>query len=66
MSMSQLRKVYHEAICREILGYRNGIPSIADGSSKRSVELAEGILSRMGFQGCPLPPSTTLLVRPDV
>ncbi len=57
MSMSQLRKVYHEAICREILGYRNGIPSIADGSSKRSVELAEGILSRMGFQGCPLPPS---------
>ncbi len=50
MSMSQLRKGYHEAICSRILGYRNGVPNIADGSSKRSVELAK-IEGKLGIAG---------------
>jgi hypothetical protein len=56
MSLEQLRKAYHEEICRQILGYRAGVPNIADGSSKRSIQLAQGILTRMQFSPCPEPP----------
>ncbi len=56
VNMKQLRKAYHEAICKQILGYRGKFPNIADKSSKRSIHLAEGILTRMGFPPCPNPP----------
>jgi hypothetical protein len=56
MNLEELRKAYHEEICGQILGYRAGVPSIADKSSKRSVELAQGILTRMQFSPCPEPP----------
>jgi hypothetical protein len=56
MNLEQLRKAYHETICQQVLGYRAGVPNIADKSSKRSIELAQGILIRMGFPPCPDPP----------
>ncbi len=56
MSLEQLRKKYHETICRHILGYRAGVPSIADKGSKRSIQLAQGILTRIGFPPCSNPP----------
>jgi len=56
MNMEQLRKAYHETICQQVLGYRAEVPSIADKSSKRSIQLAQGILTRMGFPPCPDPP----------
>jgi hypothetical protein len=56
MSLERLRKAYHEEICRQILGYRAEVPNIADRSSKRSIQLAQGILTRMQFSACPDPP----------
>lgn len=56
MGMEELRKAYHEEICCRILGYKDGAPSIADRDNKRSVEVAKGILTRMGFPPCPKPP----------
>jgi hypothetical protein len=56
MSLERLRKAYHEAICQQVLGYRAGMPNIADKGSKRSIELAQGILARMGFPPCLDPP----------
>jgi hypothetical protein len=55
MNWEQLRKTYHEEICKQILGYRAGVPNIADKGSKKSIELAQGILTRMGFPPCPKP-----------
>jgi hypothetical protein len=55
MNLEQLRRAYHEAICQQVLGYRAVVPSIADKSSKRSIQLAQGILTRMGFPPCPDP-----------
>jgi hypothetical protein len=57
MSLEQLRETYHEAICQQVLGYRAGVPNIADKGSKRSIELAQGILVRMGYSPCPEPPT---------
>jgi hypothetical protein len=57
MNMEQLRKEYHKAICQQVLGHRAGIPNIADKSSKRSVELAQGVLTRIGFPPCAKPPT---------
>ena len=56
MNLEQLRKVYHETICQQVLGYRAGVPNIADKSSKRSIQLAQCILTRMGFPPCLDPP----------
>lgn len=56
MNLEQLREVYHETICQQVLGYRAGVPSIADKGSKKSIQLAQGILTRMGFPACPNPP----------
>jgi len=57
MNMEQLRKAYHETICQQVLGYRaEEVPNIADRSSKKSIKLARGILTRMGFPPCPDPP----------
>lgn len=57
MDLEQLRRAYHEAICQQVLGYRAGLPNIADKGSKKSIELAQGILTRMGFPPCPEPPT---------
>jgi len=56
MNLEQLRSGYHKEICEKILGYRVGVPNIADRSSKRSTELAQGILTRMRFPPCSKPP----------
>ena len=56
MNLEQLRKAYHEAICKQILGYRAEVPNIADKGSKRSIQLAQGILTRMRCSPCPNPP----------
>jgi len=46
-----LRQQYHEALCREIFGYKEGskIPNIADRASAASTEFASGIANRMNF-----------------
>lgn len=56
MNLKLLRKDYHEAICQNVLGYRKEVPNIADKGSKSSIQLAEGILTGMGFPPCPNPP----------
>jgi len=57
MNLEQLRKAYHQTICQQVLGYRAEVPNIADKGSKRSIELAHGILTRMRFPPCPEPPT---------
>jgi hypothetical protein len=57
MNLEQLRKEYHKAICQRVLGYRAEVPNIADKGSKKSIELAKGILTRMGFPPCLEPPT---------
>jgi len=57
MNMEQLRNAYHAAICQQVLGYRSGVPNIADRSSRKSIQLAENIISRMGFPTCSKPPT---------
>ena len=56
MSVRQLREGYHSTICQRVLGYQGEFLNIADGRSKRSVELAESIVARMGFPLCSEPP----------
>lgn len=50
-----LRREYHERLCRDILGHRSGteIYNIADRSNAASVALAQGMADAMGF-----PPAT--------
>ena len=55
-NLERLREAYHQAICKQILGHRVGIPSIADRGSRKSIQLAQGILDRIGFPPCPDPP----------
>jgi len=57
MNLQQLRKNYHQAICRKVLGLRNGIPNIADKASKRSIEISNSILNQIGFPPCEEPPT---------
>ena len=56
MNLEQSREAYHQAICRQVLGYRAGVPNIADRGSRKSVQLSQSILTRMGFPPCPNPP----------
>ena len=56
MDLEQLRKAYHKAICQRVLGYRAGVLNIADKDMESSIELAQSILTRMGFSPCPEPP----------
>ncbi len=56
-NLAQLRRAYHEMLCQQVLGYRNGVPTIADRDSEKSVQIANGILTRMGFALCPRPPT---------
>ena len=57
ISLEDLRRAYHEKVCTQILGYRDGVLNIADKDNKKSVGLAQGILARMGFTPCPQPPT---------
>ena len=56
MNAKQLRDTYHKGVCQQILGYKLGVLNIADNSSRISIELAQGILTRMGFAPCEEPP----------
>lgn len=60
MSMSELRHLYHQNLCREILFVKNGVPNNADSGSKASVAIALQIVKSLG---CPLakkaPPGQT-------
>lgn len=51
MSLIQaLRKKYHQAVCQQVLYWKAGDkPSIADVSSNLSIELAKGIVERIGL-----------------
>jgi hypothetical protein len=53
-TISHLRAEYHSELCRTILGQRTatGHFSNADGSSKASVALAEGMAQRIGTTFC--------------
>lgn len=55
--LTDLRRDYHERICGSIMGYRKGSKAftMADGSSKTSIELADRMVSKMGFQTCSEP-----------
>ena len=57
MKSERLREAYHEAICQQVLGYEAGILNTADKSSRRSIELAQGILTRIRHPPCPKPPT---------
>ncbi len=56
-TLEELRRDYHRNICARLLGYKNNVLNIADRSSKRSQELAEGVLRAMDYPACPTPPS---------
>ncbi len=56
-TFEDLRHEYHQNICTQLLGYKNNVLNIADRSSKRSQELAEGVLRTMSYSACPAPPS---------
>jgi hypothetical protein len=58
--LADLRRNYHERLCREILGYRPGtaIYNIADGGSAASVGLAQGMADAIGFPPASTPPQS--------
>jgi hypothetical protein len=58
MSIEQLRKDYHEEICRRILGSRAGVPNLADVSSRTSKAISSGLLRRLKFPLCESAPSS--------
>lgn len=49
--LSELRRNYHRRLCSRILGLRDGSPalSIADKHSPASVQIAQGIVDRIGL-----------------
>ena len=56
MDFLELRHHYHQEICRQVLGLRSGVLNIADRSSKKSTQLAQGILEKLQFPPCAKPP----------
>ena len=56
-TLEDLRENYHRNICAQLLGYKNKVLNIADRSSQRSQQLAEGMLQAMGYPPCPTPPT---------
>jgi len=56
-TFEDLRENYHRNICAQLLGYKNKVLNIADRSSQRSQQLAEGMLQAMGYPPCPTPPT---------
>ena len=49
MSIARLRAQYHRDICERILSAPSGIPNIADRASEASIEIAKGIVARLGY-----------------
>jgi hypothetical protein len=52
MTIADLRKKYHQRACKEIIRIQPGnpaYPNFADKSSKASVQIAWGIVKRLGF-----------------
>ncbi len=56
MTISNLRRTYHEEICQRILGLKSGVPNFADVSSKTSRTLALGVVRRLDCSLCTSPP----------
>ncbi len=57
LTIEALRQRYHQTICAQIFGFKDGMLNIADRSSKLSRSLAEKILNFMGYPPCPNPPT---------
>ena len=57
MSLGQIRKKYHRRVCEQILHIREGVPNIADRSSKSSVAIAYGMVCDLHSCFAPQPPS---------
>ena len=57
MDIGELRRTYHQALCDQLLGYRNGVLSNADRGSKTSATLAEEMFARMDMPPCANPPA---------
>lgn len=49
MTLNDLRKVYHNRICSEIIRTTKGFPNFADGSNRSSREIATRIIELLGF-----------------
>ncbi len=54
MTLAELRRAYHQELCKEIIREKNGAkgkcPNFADGSSDASVEIAWKIVNSLGCQ----------------
>jgi hypothetical protein len=50
MSISDLRRIYHQRVCQNIIRAPKGFPNFADGSNKSSRAIAWGIVNRLGCQ----------------
>jgi len=59
--LTDLRREYHRKLCESILGYRKKTKkkpkayTMADGSSKTSIELAERMVAKIGLRTCSEP-----------
>ncbi|NOZ72847.1 MAG: restriction endonuclease, partial [Chloroflexi bacterium] len=47
MDMQGLRRAYHRRLCQEVLAERNGVPNIADRSSKASIAIARALVQQL-------------------
>lgn len=50
MLIAELRRTYHQQICANIIRVSKGYPNFADGSNKRSIEIARDIVNRLGCE----------------
>jgi hypothetical protein len=59
-TLADLRRRYHERLCRDILGYRSGttIYNVADRGSVASIALAQGMADAIGLGPAPNPPQS--------
>ena len=55
--IDELRKSFHQDLCRRILGRRDGVMTNADRGSKTSVSIAEALFNRIGLNGAEHVPS---------
>lgn len=55
--LTDLRRDYHRRLCDKLLGFRKGSESytMADGSSKTSIDLAERMVAKIGLPTCSEP-----------
>lgn len=55
-SFVDIRKEYHQRLCSNLLGYRGSALTVADGSNRASVRIADEMARAMGFPLAPAPP----------